>query len=220
MQADELLQSGASGWLPTELPKPRPERDSGTHNANPADAGGLRHGASAVDPASSRLDPAKLKSPLKLDVGAGAYKRGEDFTTVDAFHPADIKAKAWEIPLPDSCVDEIWCSHTLEHIQSGFVHATLKEFLRVLKPGRRAIIQVPNFDYVARYWLTGPDRAWAEKMVYGLQTHEGEFHKTAWTAAVLKADLEAAGFVVNRVEIRWTHGQETWQAVVRKKMES
>jgi hypothetical protein len=87
----------------------------------------------------------------------------------------------------------------------------------------RAIIRVPNFDYVAKYWLTGPDRGWAEAMVFGLQRNqltgepdEGEFHRSAFTTAILKADLEAAGFEVLRVEMRWTHNQETLQAVARK----
>jgi hypothetical protein len=92
----------------------------------------------------------------------------------------------------------------------------LAEFLRVLKPRARAIIRVPNFDYVAKYWLTGPDRGWAEAMVFGLQSAEGEFHKSAFTNAILRADLEAAGFEVLRVEMRWTHNQETLQAVARK----
>lgn len=159
------------------------------------------------------LDPKAFKQPLKLDIGAGTLPRGEDFTTLDAFTDADIKAMAWEIPLPDESVEEIWSAHTLEHIASAKVHETLTEWLRVLKPGGRAIVQVPNFDYVARYWFVGPDRSWAEQMIFGQQNHEGEFHKTAWTSAVLKADMEKAGFEVKRVEMRWTHNQETLQAV-------
>jgi hypothetical protein len=60
-------------------------------------------------------------------------------------------------------------------------------------------------------------------MVFGLQVNqttglpdEGEFHRCAFTSAVLRADLEAAGFEVLRVEMRWTHNQETLQAVARK----
>jgi cyclopropane fatty-acyl-phospholipid synthase-like methyltransferase len=145
---------------------------------------------------------------VKLDIGAGDYRRGEEYTTLDAYHAeADIKAFMWEIPLPDKSVEEIWCAHALEHVGCAKVAPTLKEFRRVLKPWGRAIIQVPNFDYVAKYWLTGPDRNWAERMIFGMQTNEGEF---------LKADLEACGFTVERVEMRWTHNQETLQAVARR----
>lgn len=153
---------------------------------------------------------------MKLDIGYGGQPRDESYTTVDLHVDADIKTEMWDIPLPDGYVDEIWSSHALEHIPGAKVNATLKEWLRLLKPGGRAIVSVPNFDYVAKYWLTGPDRAWAEAMVFGLQTHEGEFHRCGFTASLLRGDCEAAGFEVLRVEMRWTHNQETLQATLQK----
>jgi len=122
----------------------------------------------------------------------------------------------WKIPLEDGCVEEIWSSHTLEHAPMAKVPETLKEWFRVLKPGGRAIIQVPNFDYVAKYWLTGENRIWAEQMVFGMQTSEGQFHRAAFTPSLLRSDLEANGFKVERVEFRWSHSQETLQAVATK----
>lgn len=154
---------------------------------------------------------------LKLDIGSGNGRRDEDYTTVDRHADADVKADMWELPFDDNSVDSIWSSHALEHIPMAKVPPTLKEWHRVLKPGGRAIIQVPNFDYVARYWLTGADRSWAEAMVFGIQSDEGQFHKCAFTSSLLKGDCEAAGFEVKRVEIRWTHNQETLQAVCVKK---
>lgn len=159
---------------------------------------------------------------LKLDIGGygppgGGTRRDADFITVGLDPTADVQANMWELPYGDNTVDFIWCSHTLEHAPIRMVPVTLKEWHRVLKPGCRGIVQVPNFDYIARYWLTGPDRNWAEAMVFGLQTNEGEFHKSAFTGQLLKADLEAAGFEVERVEMRWTYSQETLQAVFRKK---
>jgi hypothetical protein len=71
-------------------------------------------------------------------------------------------------------------------------------------------------DYVAKYWLTGEDRAWAEAMIYGLQSDEGQYHKCAFTTLSFRADLEAAGFEVVRIEMRWSHSQETIQAVCKK----
>lgn len=156
------------------------------------------------------------KLPLKLDIGAGTQPRGEEYTTVDKYCPADVTADMWELPFKDGEVEEIWSSHALEHVQSNKIAVTLREWCRVLKPGGRLIVQVPNFDYVAKYWLTGPDRAWAEMMVFGQQIHEGEFHKSAFTPAILQADLQAAGFEIVRVEFRQTHGQETIQAVAKK----
>jgi predicted SAM-dependent methyltransferase len=154
--------------------------------------------------------------PLKLDIGAGDSRHDEDYTTIDAFTGADVKAEMWALPFAEGVVDEIWSSHALEHVGMAKVPETLKEWHRVLKPGRRVIVQVPNFDYVAKYWLTGPDRAWAEAMVFGHQAHAGEFHRCAFTPMTLRADLEGAGFEVKRVEFRWAYNQETLQAVAVK----
>ena len=155
-------------------------------------------------------------NPLKLDIGGGSgLKRDEDFISVDIID-ADVIAPMWDIPYPDNSVDFIWSSHTLEHVGIYDVAKVLKEWFRILKPGGEAIIQVPNFDYVAKYWLTGPDRQWAEAMVFGTQVNEGQFHKCAFTYASLKGDLEIAGFEVKRVELRDSHSQETLQAVCTK----
>lgn len=158
---------------------------------------------------------------VKLDIGGygkpgEGHRRDEDYVTVGLDETADVKANMWELPFDDGSVDFIWSSHSLEHVPMTKVPATLKDWFRVLKPGHRGIVQVPNFDYVARYWLTGADRGWAEAMVFGMQNNPGEFHMCAFTTGTLRGDLEGAGFVVDRVEMRWTHNQETLQAVFRK----
>lgn len=162
-------------------------------------------------------EPWAGRTGLKLDLGSGDERRDVDFVTVDKYDAhADVCADLWELPFADGSASFLWSSHALEHVESRKIHATLREWLRILEPGGKLILQVPDFNYVARYWLVGPDRHWAEMMVYGRQSHEGDFHKTAFTAEVLRADLEAAGFVVERVEWRQTHSQETLQAVAHK----
>lgn len=163
-----------------------------------------------------QLDPSKFKGPLRLDVGAGPYPRGEEYTTVDAYYPAHVRAVMWDIPFPDGSVHSIWSSHALEHAAGYQVPLTLKEWFRLLRPGGKLIVQVPNFYYVATYWLTGPVRDWAEQLVFGQQKTPGDFHRSAHTPQSLEADLKAAGFEVKRVEFRQTHSQETLQAVAIK----
>jgi len=156
---------------------------------------------------------------LKLDIGCGKQKRDEDYIGVDIEGKPDVKAQMWALPFRDGAVDSIWSSHTLEHAPMMKVPDTLREWLRVLRPGGRLIVQVPNFIYVAQYFLTGEDRAWAEAMVFGHQTHEGEYHRCAFTHQTLRGDLEGVGFQVKRVELRWAYNQETLQAVAMKPVE-
>lgn len=57
------------------------------------------------------------------------------------------------LPLPASSVDHLLCSHFLEHVSASEVPGILRDFHRVLKPGARAHIIVPDVsilvdDYV------------------------------------------------------------------------
>lgn len=153
---------------------------------------------------------------MKLDIGAGRGRRDKDFKTVDIEGEPDIKADMWAIPVEDNSVEEIYSAHALEHAPMAKVPEVLREWLRILKPDGRLELIVPNFDYVAKYWLTGPDRQWAEKMVFGLQTSDGEYHKSAFTPMLLRADLEGTGFIVRRTEVFWGWSQESIKAVARK----
>lgn len=153
----------------------------------------------------------------RLDIGGGTQPRDpERFTSVDVHGAPDVRANLWELPFSNESIEEIWSSHTLEHVPSNRVVPALREWFRVLCPGGRAIVSVPNFDYVAKYWLTGPDREWAHALVFGLQRDEGDFHRCAFTPALLRGDCEAAGFQVKNLAHEWSYTQETIKAVCVK----
>lgn len=75
------------------------------------------------------------------------FKKTEtlDYTTGDLESPiADLHFDIRSIPLEDNIYDFIMCNHVLEHIDDE--QKALREILRILKPGGRAILQVP-LDY-------------------------------------------------------------------------
>ena len=158
-----------------------------------------------------------MNKARRLDIGGGTQPRdAERFTSVDIEGKPDVKANMWELPFRDGCIEEIWSSHALEHIPMARVIPTLKEWLRVLRVGGKLILSVPNFDYVARYWLTGPDRGWAEAMIFGMQRDTGDFHRCAFSPSLLRGDCEGVGFKVERVLFEWSYNQETLKAVCTK----
>lgn len=64
------------------------------------------------------------------------------YTTTDLNSPlADIKADLCNLPFKNNTYDLILCNHVLEHIIDDI--KALKEIYRVLKPGGKAILQVP-----------------------------------------------------------------------------
>ena len=141
-------------------------------------------------------------SPLKLDLGPSTLRVAEGYTTVDKYAPeADVQADLGALPYPDGSVTEIWASHCLEHIEPARVGAVLAEWHRVLRPTGPAIISVPNLDYAARYWLHGPDRGAALQLLFGSPDEPGGLHQTGWSPASFRAELEAAGFAVVRLDV-------------------
>lgn len=156
---------------------------------------------------------------MKLDIGCGNQKI-DGFTGVDAYVEADgiVKAEMWELPYRDGEIEEIYSSHALEHVPIVRVQPTMKEWWRVLCPGGKLTLQVPNMDYVARFWLTHKpeEHSWAEMIIFGNQAHPGEFHKCAFTPMGLQGDLQQCGFVVDQIGIVWAYNQETLQAIAHK----
>mgnify|MGYP005726906385 CR=1 FL=1 len=65
-----------------------------------------------------------------------------DYTTCDLESPlAKVKADICNLPFADATFDWILCNHVLEHIPNDT--KAMKELYRVLKPGGKALLQVP-----------------------------------------------------------------------------
>ena len=127
---------------------------------------------------TKRVTKKKVTEPvaLKLDLGSGKNTR-EGFEGVDSRdfgqkHKADLR-KPW--PWKDNSVDEVWCSHFVEHLTlSERIHFA-NELFRVLKPGAKATIITPHFSSnraygdmthqwppVAEMWFYYLNSAWRE----------------------------------------------------------
>ena len=90
-----------------------------------------------------------------------------------------------ELPLPDSSVDRVLMAHSLEFAENP--RETLKEIWRVLAPGGRLVIVVPNRRGVwTRFEHTpfGSGRPWSRGQLLRL-LREAMFTPTAWSDALL-----------------------------------
>lgn len=151
---------------------------------------------------------------VKLDVGSGgpaASYLGEGWLGVDPYVGfADVSADMNCLPYDNNTVDEIHTSHALEHIGRHEVAPTLREWYRVLVPGGRVTIKVPDLEWCVRHWLDHKHSlGWNIDIIFGNQNHEGEFHKTGFTTVTLTQYVVDAGFVVDTVTYIDTHSQQT-----------
>src|SRR5262249_13813890 len=94
----------------------------------------------------------------------------------------------------DNSVEEVRASHILEHFPHAEIPAVIKEWVRVLKPGGRLKIAVPDFDMLARAYTNGlHDHLALESFIYGGQTKGDDFHKALFTKMRLEGLMMDAG---------------------------
>lgn len=142
------------------------------------------------------LDPLEYPQPLRLEIGPGNQPRdGWTHVDVQSKRPTvDIVADARDIPLPSGSVLEVFASHVFEHFgwrESGFV---LDEWRRVLAPGGRIEIHVPDLDVACEAWLEGRYEM-ALPPFYGDQKDDDDYHYAGFNWNLLSALLKAHGFV-------------------------
>ncbi len=105
------------------------------------------------------------------------------------------------------CFTEVYASHVLEHFDyCEEANAALAEWFRVLTPGGRLCVSVPDLDTLARLLLdqetmTLEDRYFVMRMMFGGHVDRYDYHQAGFNEAILTAFLQGAGFTdLARVE--------------------
>jgi predicted SAM-dependent methyltransferase len=99
---------------------------------------------------------------LKLNIGAGEVE-------IEGFVPIDKRFgdEAYPLRYESNSVDEIRASHILEHFGHGESQDVVGEWARVLKPGGKIRIAVPDFDKITTEFREDP---LFEGYIFGGQT--------------------------------------------------
>ena len=132
-------------------------------------------------------DGTALSVPLKLNIGAGGIH-------IDGFTPIDIKdgINADSLPYGNETVDEVYASHVLEHFPYERTIDVLREWARVLKPGGKMWIGVPDIDKIRESW--GDMTKWMlSRIVLGGHLDEHDVHGAIFDREVLKKAMHAVG---------------------------
>jgi hypothetical protein len=134
---------------------------------------------------------------VKLNIGAGK-------TQIPGFTPVDrmFGDEAYPLKYATNSVDEIRASHVLEHFSFRDAVTALEDWVRVLKPGGRIRIAVPDVDKC----LTSEDPRRVFFLMGG-QTDENDFHKSAFDRGLLTHAMEDVG--LEHVEEWKTDGLDT-----------
>ena len=98
------------------------------------------------------------------------------------------------IPLPSACADVIFSSHLLEHLSRPDGEQMLREAWRVLKPGGRIRIDVPDLAKVIELYQAGEKRQALEGLFAYSDVGFFARHRYMYDFDVLRDALERVGF--------------------------
>ncbi len=145
---------------------------------------------------------------LRINCGCGEYHL-EDYINIDA-DPAvkpDLLATVPPLPFEDGEVDEVYAGHFIEHLDYEGGKAFLRECYRVLKPGGKLGVVVPDTREVLTRWLWGmadvipmADMYWpikdldAVNHLFLYSDVQGSRHQWMYDKFTLARAMQRAGF--------------------------
>ncbi len=94
----------------------------------------------------------------------------------------------------DGTIAELYASNVLEHFPIAKTVDVLTEWHRVLIPGGKLRVSVPDFDACVQLYLKLGLTRWIQYLIWGDQAHPLNFHYVNFTFATLAAVLNKAGF--------------------------
>jgi ubiquinone/menaquinone biosynthesis C-methylase UbiE len=101
---------------------------------------------------------AKVEGGAKRVVGLDFSRTGLELARKHTPQVLWVQADGTALPLPDAAFDRLFCNGALEHFPD--IRRGIAEVARVLKPGGRAVLIVPNFyvkteqpmEFRTHYW--------------------------------------------------------------------
>jgi SAM-dependent methyltransferase len=107
--------------------------------------------------------------------------------------------------IPTDSVELIYCCHVLEHFKRNDVVRVLKEWHRVLIPGGKLRVSVPDFAALVQVYAKTPNLKLVIGPLFGRQDYLYNIHYNVFDEASLRALLIDCGFArVERYEWRDT----------------
>ena len=131
---------------------------------------------------------------MRLNLGCG-HDPLPDWRNVDSHaEEADVVGDIRELHFHG--ITEVRMSHVLEHISWRETNDVLKRIHGWMRPLSHLSIEVPDMEQIIKEAPMNPD--WL-RYFYGSQEHEGEYHRTGFTAISLASAIHKSGFTFAEV---------------------
>jgi predicted O-linked N-acetylglucosamine transferase (SPINDLY family)/predicted SAM-dependent methyltransferase len=159
-------------------------------------------GAHAQNQAPTRKDLKKSKPVRRLHIGGKEKAEGWEILNANPAPYVDHACNANDLSrFKDNTFGEIYASHVVEHFDyNGELQNTLKEWQRVLAPGGKLYVSVPDIDILARLMLDKDklepnDRYAVMRMIFGGHVDKYDYHYVGLNEEFLAFFMATAGFV-------------------------
>lgn len=133
----------------------------------------------------------------------------ENWVSKSKSGPPDVVADISKtLPYPDNHADAACAVHVLEHFYQWDVHGILKEWLRVLKPGGKLILELPSMEKVFRYIANCMQQNIPLSVTFSTHPLWGDpkyhsvsmCHKWGYFYSDLRVELTKAGFTAIKAD--------------------
>lgn len=147
---------------------------------------------------------------MRLNLGAGKMIL-DGWVSVGLDDHHDIKTDLRTLPLADDSVDEAMAIHVFEHFYRWEAVKVLREWRRVLKPGARLILELPELMRCCRNILDERGARQGEWGLFGDPAYEDPLmaHKWCYSESELRVLLLASGFKNLRFMRPEFHGRKS-----------
>ena len=140
--------------------------------------------------------------PRKLHIGGKTRTEGWEVLNANPAPYVDHVCNANDLSqFAANTFIEIYASHLVEHLDyNGELQKTLKEWHRVLLPGGKLFISVPDLDVLAgllleKTKLTLKERFFVMRMIFGGHVDKYDYHVSGLNADFLTEFLKEAGYI-------------------------
>jgi predicted SAM-dependent methyltransferase len=141
-------------------------------------------------------------SSLNLHIGGTQSHSDWKILDIEQRPEVDFVGDAADLSqFADGSINQIYASHVLEHFYYGLnneLTQTLQEWHRVLRPGGRLMVSVPDLKTLCWLYLhpnlEAIERHHIMRIMFGGQTDQYDVHKVGFDFQTLGLYLEEAGF--------------------------
>ena len=148
---------------------------------------------------NSKLMQTGDSNSLRLHLGGREIKAGWKILNISPGLGVDFIGSISDLTQFGDCsCDEVYASHVLEHIAQNQVLVTLAGIYRILRPGGKFCVSVPDLDTLCHMFInpaaTPAMRMHIMRMMFGGQVDAHDFHYFGWNQLFLFDYLQQAGF--------------------------